>query len=705
MKTYREEKRHSIVIAMALTFVFAASIVALFGVNTAFAQCSAMVDTVKSTGTQFLLCFEQNDARDRSSIDNGFCEIEIATLDAPTDTITITSRRYPSLKQVFILGPRVSKTWRITDTWPDLWINHADDTLDDRVVKVTASSPIACYGLNHKQNTSDGFLALPDRSCGSEYRIISYGNSIDAFGGDMPSEFAVAAFSDNTVVTITPSAPTSTGRAAGAPFSVTLAAGQSIQVQTQASVAGQDLTGSIVSSTLPVAVFGAHARTETPSGFLSGVGVLSRNTLTEQLPPVGVWGRNFVLSAFQIDATGNMNPEGDLMRIVALNDNTAVTINGRPWTTLMANRYADSLIHGPIVVTATGPVLVGEYAHSSLRQTDEVGDPFLVVIPPIDQSYNDYTFFASDDPAFNFQKVIIATNTAAQSNIQFDGTPLASSIFAPLSTMIGGSSFALTELPITAGSHRLSTTTPAAQAFTIVAYGLGWVDGYGYTAGALMRPLRAVFIQQQPLIAPRHNPIQLHNVLAEQVYLDEADFIPDDPADTRFGIHIAEKLDPINGFLDIGQTSTLHLACDPAWALQLAKPVSGRIKIYSHTYNWHDLDPAEQSWTFYPITSPNGGASAGVARISAAEIGLHNAPNPFGLATTISFSMPETADVSLTLVDELGRVVRNIASGEFPAGPYNIRLDRHDIPSGFYMCELKSQRLGIETKIPIIATE
>ena len=116
--------------------------------------------------------------------------------------------------------------------------------------------------MNHKFETSDDFLALPDSYAGTDYRIMSYANSDNATFDPidyMPSQFAVAAITDSTNVTITPSAPTVNGHPAGAPFTTMLMAGQCIQVQTNADIPGEDLTGSIVQSDKPVIAYGSHA--------------------------------------------------------------------------------------------------------------------------------------------------------------------------------------------------------------------------------------------------------------------------------------------------------------------------------------------------------------------------------------------------------------------------------------------------------------
>ncbi|MDP4198676.1 MAG: IgGFc-binding protein [Bacteroidota bacterium] len=666
------------------------------------AQCNTMVEPPTSIGTEFLLCFERNVDANREDLDSGYCEIDLASLDQAA-TVTITSRHYPGMSQVFQLPPRTSKVWRVTDLWPDLWITSAD-SIEDRVVKVTSSSPIACYGQNHKAQSADGFLALPISSCGSEYRVMSYGNSDYTTAVTMmPSQFAVAAFTPSTI-TITPSAPTATGHPAGAPFTVTLDAGQCIQIQTDGTVIGQDLTGSIVTASggSKIAVFGSHARTELPTRFQNSLFSTSRDHLAEQLPPIGAWGSNFVLAPIQVDASSRICPDGDNVRVLALNNNTVVTVNGNPWVTLAANQWADSLFLNPLVISASGgPILVGQYAHSNLYNGDD-GDPFLAIVPPVEQSYNDYTFFASEDNAYSVQKVIVAADTAAQNSIVFDGAPLSSSFFIPMPISIGTNSYGYTELTVTPGAHRISCNQ--SDGFTILSYGLGFVISYGYTAGALLKPLRAVFVQPQPTIIgsgsatpdrTSSNRVHINNVLTDPVYLDQADFIPDNPDDASYDIHFVEQLDPISGQLDPGETSTLHLACQQ----QLDKPITGTIKIYAHAFNWHDLEPAQQAWTFFPNTAAD--VQAGTAN----AIDFRNAPNPFGTVTTIAFNMPEMADVTLTLTDELGRCVRTIAQGPFQPGHYDIRLDRHELPNGCYHCNLRAPKLGIDRTITILAVE
>ena len=70
-----------------------------------------------------------------------------------------------------------------------------------------------------------------------------------------------------------------------------------------------------------------------------------------------------------------------------------------------------------------------------------------------------------------------------------------------------------------------------------------------------------------------------------------------------------------------------------------------------------------------------------------------NYPNPFGQngqATTISYTLPEAAEVAVRVYDPLGRVVlRPIAGSYQPAGRHTIMLDPGQLPSGVYTYVLR----------------
>ena len=71
-------------------------------------------------------------------------------------------------------------------------------------------------------------------------------------------------------------------------------------------------------------------------------------------------------------------------------------------------------------------------------------------------------------------------------------------------------------------------------------------------------------------------------------------------------------------------------------------------------------------------------------------VSASNYPNPFNPATTIHYDLAETAQVTLSVYDALGRRVRTLVSGILPTGPYAAEWDGRDdagmpVGSGVYL--------------------
>jgi hypothetical protein len=65
-----------------------------------------------------------------------------------------------------------------------------------------------------------------------------------------------------------------------------------------------------------------------------------------------------------------------------------------------------------------------------------------------------------------------------------------------------------------------------------------------------------------------------------------------------------------------------------------------------------------------------------------------NYPNPFNPATTIAYSIPKEAQVSLKIYDVMGREVVELASGRQTAGSYSVEFDASSLASGTYFYKL-----------------
>lgn len=66
------------------------------------------------------------------------------------------------------------------------------------------------------------------------------------------------------------------------------------------------------------------------------------------------------------------------------------------------------------------------------------------------------------------------------------------------------------------------------------------------------------------------------------------------------------------------------------------------------------------------------------------------APNPTQGRTTIRFDLPNASDVSLSVLDVLGREVARLADGRMGAGTYESALDATSLPPGLYIVRLQA---------------
>lgn len=78
-----------------------------------------------------------------------------------------------------------------------------------------------------------------------------------------------------------------------------------------------------------------------------------------------------------------------------------------------------------------------------------------------------------------------------------------------------------------------------------------------------------------------------------------------------------------------------------------------------------------------------------------------NYPNPFNPFTVISFGIPSSGEVEISLYDELGRVVKVITKGYYSNGIHSIKFDGSKLSSGIYLLKLQANKI-IDTKKMIL---
>ena len=82
-----------------------------------------------------------------------------------------------------------------------------------------------------------------------------------------------------------------------------------------------------------------------------------------------------------------------------------------------------------------------------------------------------------------------------------------------------------------------------------------------------------------------------------------------------------------------------------------------------------------------------------------------NYPNPFNPSTTIEYSLPEKADVTISIYTALGELVTTLVNGTIEAGYQKANFNAANLTSGTYIYQIKavsSERTFIDTKKMIL---
>lgn len=68
-----------------------------------------------------------------------------------------------------------------------------------------------------------------------------------------------------------------------------------------------------------------------------------------------------------------------------------------------------------------------------------------------------------------------------------------------------------------------------------------------------------------------------------------------------------------------------------------------------------------------------------------------NYPNPFNPSTTINFGVPVESEITLSIYNSLGQLVKVVASGIYQAGNHNLNFSADELSTGTYYYNLKAK--------------
>jgi hypothetical protein len=94
----------------------------------------------------------------------------------------------------------------------------------------------------------------------------------------------------------------------------------------------------------------------------------------------------------------------------------------------------------------------------------------------------------------------------------------------------------------------------------------------------------------------------------------------------------------------------------------------------------------------FSVTVAPAGTSGVEQEESPATFSLdQNFPNPFNPSTTFRFTLPQSAEVSLTVLNLIGERVATLLSGQMEPGAHTIRWNASGIPSGMYFYRIEAR--------------
>ena len=370
--------------------------------------------------------------------------------------------------------------------------------------KLTSTLPVAAYQFSPlnkaEQRSNDASLLIPATSLGKRHRLISA--KVTRAGS--ASILAVVGTVAGTKVTITPSADTAAGGGVaagktGKAFSVTL--GPQDLLQVAATALNADLTGTLVSSDKPVAVFGGHTCANLPKG------KTYCDHIQEQMFPVETWGTGYLAAKFM--PRGEF-PEHDWWRVVASEASTVITLEGAPELgssfTLAAGEYYQFSTSRAFVIKGDKPFTLGHYSLGEQEVTPpadkatytegfqtikgctqdvghtNLGDPALAVSVPWAQYRSNYAFLVPDTYRYDFVTLLFPAGVVGP-DVVLDGK-----VQDLTFRKVGATGLSYARMRITDGPHQIK----ASHQFGIEVHGYDCNVSYAYSGGNNLKPINPI---------------------------------------------------------------------------------------------------------------------------------------------------------------------------------------------------------------------
>ena len=418
-----------------------------------------------SVGQEFVLMFMENNNPDRD------VELFITTSDPSGAFVTITSPGW--------INPPVNERIRVFfQQLSRVVINKnliaLGNELSTKGIKVTSSAGISVTAFHRQGSSCDGFTVFPVNALGNAYMAVTV---------PLNAQIGIVSPGNNIIVEVTfPNVASlsiyieGTRYGPGSTFRTGLDEYESLQIQ---DTSGADLTGTLVRSSQPIALFSGNSNTYMGSSSFM-------DHTVEQLPPVSTWGSDFI-----VVPTPNTDTGGNI-KIVAAEANTNIQIFTTPIIQKTLYSAGDNFEfefdrNEYVRVTSTGPILVVQLSRSGGSSPSE---PALTVIPPRNQYLSSYSLSVPPIETGLFQNYLFLIATFNQiPSIFVDGRPVGSADWAPITSTTDGTT--VKRLTVTPGPHSIRNINKG----LVGAYQYGFVDtgcSYLYLSGQCLDTINSV---------------------------------------------------------------------------------------------------------------------------------------------------------------------------------------------------------------------
>lgn len=354
---------------------------------------------------------------------------------------------------------------------------------------ITTDDDVTVFALNQALYSSDAMLVFPTKVLGEDYIVMSYNS--DGTTNEFqktPSQFAVVATEDSTIIQIFPATKTYVNGTE--PIRVVLNRGYAYLVQSSfdIDIENPDLTGTKIKSNKPIAVFSGHQRAKLPVN-RNGISP-SRDMILEQLQPLKNWGRNAFIIPFVQPLNASIYGD-DLYRVLVAYDSTEIYINDVLSQTLNSGEFMENKANQVVRISANKPISVAQFKKTSRFFGNDlnVGDPFMLIIPPKEQYLSSYRvinteswdYFNGFFLSFTSHFLTLIVPDSVLNTVVIDKQPIPANRFRSISN----SGYSYVNYSTIAGVHTLEAAAP----FGVYVSGFGNANSYGYPGGMNFVPL------------------------------------------------------------------------------------------------------------------------------------------------------------------------------------------------------------------------